>query len=65
MRSTTRPCSGTVIRSANDDDAYEAHVPTVDMPEHPRVRIYHPSNDGTYYFRDIGFTGTFFDDRRD
>jgi hypothetical protein len=53
-----RPRSLPLVRLSDYDlDTWARPVvPIVDMPDRPRVRIYDPANDGTYWARDIRFT---------
>jgi hypothetical protein len=43
------------LETQSDGEQILVLVPTVDMPPEPKVRIYDPANDGSYWFSKIGF----------
>lgn len=45
-----------------NDSRVETVVPIVDYSNQPRIRIYDQANDGTYWFRKIGFNRKINDD---
>ena len=46
------------------EDNIRINTPIVDYSEVPKIRIYDAKNDGSYFYREIGFAGSFWQEEK-